>query len=61
MKITTKHTHKLTLTTEELCMLEAAIGSTSVNSRVDAGMSREHSQFISEFYNVIAAQVDAIQ
>lgn len=59
MQVKTVRTHTLVLSDEEMLMLEAAIGSTSINSRIDAGMSLEHSNFMSEFYNVIADAISS--
>jgi hypothetical protein len=58
MQIKTIQTHTIVLTDEEMKMLEAAIGSTSISSRTDAGMSLEHSKFISELYGIIVETID---
>ena len=54
MQAKTIITHTIVLSDDEMKMLEAAIGSTSVNSRIQSGMSLEQSNFIREFYNLIA-------
>ena len=59
MQVTSVRTHTIVLSDEEILMLEAAIGATSPNSRISAGMSLEHSKFISEFYGVISDAISS--
>jgi hypothetical protein len=56
VKTTTQYT--MTLTQEEIEILLGAIGSTSVCSRVDAGMTEDQSQFMSKFYHELSDVFD---
>lgn len=53
MEIQTSRQVVLTLTEEEFTMLRNGIGKTSVNSRIEAGMSEKESEFFVQFYSTI--------
>ena len=61
MQVKTVRTYTLVLSDEEILMLEAAIGATSTNSRIDSGMSLKHAQFMGEFYSVISDAISSGQ
>lgn len=50
MQLETEFVYVLKLNREEFNLLRTAIGKTSVNGRIRAGMSQEESKFFSKLY-----------
>ena len=53
MELKSETAYTLTLTARELDLLFHGIGRTSVNSRVEAGMTEEESEFFTQLFGTI--------
>jgi len=57
MQLEIKSTFIFTFSDEEFRLFLGGIGETSVNSRIDAGMTLEQSQFFAELYDKLRNRV----
>lgn len=57
MELEIKNTFTLTFSDEEFRLFLEGIGSTSINSRIDAGMAPEQSKFFAELYAKLSSRV----